>query len=151
MASRACHYQGLKPHSFPGTARLKPCPDTNQIITSCSRKCRNSSRRLKAGGSQDWLPHSQVHPRYSACRRPLAKDFLFQASGVEFGGAVDLAGFAGARETVHAEDARLEIGGQQERIQEAGPAVVERDDVLALVVGEDRLGLAGIVAAELFI
>src|ERR1017187_9625322 len=29
-------------------------------------------RRLKAGGSQDWLPHSQVHTRYSACRRPLA-------------------------------------------------------------------------------
>src|ERR1039458_4366750 len=23
-------------------------------------KCRNSRRRLKAGGSQDWLPHSHV-------------------------------------------------------------------------------------------
>src|ERR1035441_1138935 len=34
-------------------------------------KCRNSRRR-QAGGSQDWLPHSQVHTRYSACRRPLA-------------------------------------------------------------------------------
>ena len=31
-------------------------------------------RRLKAGGSHDWLPHSQVHTRYSACRRPLAAD-----------------------------------------------------------------------------
>src|ERR1039458_1611305 len=28
-------------------------------------------RRLKAGGSQDWLPHSKGHTRYSACRRPL--------------------------------------------------------------------------------
>src|ERR1035438_5824905 len=34
-------------------------------------KCRNSRRRLKAGGSQDWLPHSQAHTRYSACHRPL--------------------------------------------------------------------------------
>src|ERR1039458_8179985 len=50
MACRSCHHQGLKPHSFHGSARLKPCPDTNQIITSCSRKCRNSRRRLKAGG-----------------------------------------------------------------------------------------------------
>src|ERR1039458_5075884 len=49
MASRACHHQGLKPHSFHGSARLKPCPDTNQIITSCRRKWRNSSRRLSAG------------------------------------------------------------------------------------------------------
>src|ERR1035438_9404707 len=47
----------LKPHFFHGSARLKPCPDTNQIITSYSRKCRTSRRRLKAGGSQDWLPH----------------------------------------------------------------------------------------------
>src|ERR1017187_4996168 len=45
MACRSCHHQGLKPHSFHGSARLKPCPDTNQIITSCSRKCRNSRRR----------------------------------------------------------------------------------------------------------
>src|ERR1019366_5547650 len=45
MACRSCHHQGLKPHSFHGSARLKPCPDTNQIITSCSRKCRNSSDR----------------------------------------------------------------------------------------------------------
>src|ERR1035438_93138 len=73
MACRSCHHQRLKPHSFHGSARLKPCPDTNQIITSCSRKCRNSRRRLKAGGSQDWLPHRQVHTRYSACRRPLAR------------------------------------------------------------------------------
>src|ERR1035441_6396279 len=49
IASRSCHHQGLKPHSFRGSARLKPCPDTNQIITSCIRKCRNSSRRLSAG------------------------------------------------------------------------------------------------------
>src|ERR1039458_10202940 len=47
MACRSCHHQGLKPHSFHGSARLKPCPDTNQIITSCSRKCRNSSGRGK--------------------------------------------------------------------------------------------------------
>ena len=32
----------------------------------------NLQRRLKAGCSHDWLPHSQVHTRYSACRRPLA-------------------------------------------------------------------------------
>src|ERR1039458_6821615 len=44
IACRSCHHQGLKPHSFHGSARLKPCPDTNQIITSCSRKCRNSRR-----------------------------------------------------------------------------------------------------------
>src|ERR1035441_6380492 len=56
MACRSCHHQGLKPHSFHGSARLKPCPDTNQIITSCSRKCRNSwqspafSRRLRLRG-----------------------------------------------------------------------------------------------------
>src|ERR1022692_2237429 len=48
MACRSCHHQGLKPHSFHGSARLKPCPDTNQIITSCSRKCRNS--RARPGG-----------------------------------------------------------------------------------------------------
>jgi hypothetical protein len=29
-------------------------------------------RRLKAGCSQDWLPHGQWDTRYSACRRPLA-------------------------------------------------------------------------------
>src|ERR1035438_9412600 len=48
IACRSCHHQGLKPHSFHGSARLKPCPDTNQIITSCSRKCRNSCRRASA-------------------------------------------------------------------------------------------------------
>src|ERR1039457_4551879 len=42
MARRSCHHQGLKPHSFHGSARLKPCPDTNQIITSCSRPGRSS-------------------------------------------------------------------------------------------------------------
>src|ERR1017187_5332148 len=52
IACRSCHHQGLKPHSFHGSARLKPCPETNQIITSCSRKCRNSSRRLSAGVSR---------------------------------------------------------------------------------------------------
>src|ERR1017187_3163877 len=47
IACRSCHHQGLKPHSFHGSARLKPCPDTNQIITSCSRKCRNSRAGLR--------------------------------------------------------------------------------------------------------
>src|ERR1039458_4679328 len=47
MACRSCHHQGLKPHSFHGSARLKPCPFTKQIIKSCSRKCRNSSGRRK--------------------------------------------------------------------------------------------------------
>src|ERR1035441_4211400 len=77
------HYEQVSPspgakaqYLSHGSARLKPCPDTNQIITSCSRKCRNSRRRLKAGGSQDWLPHSQVHTRSSACRRPLADQFF---------------------------------------------------------------------------
>src|ERR1039457_6191971 len=49
IACRSCHHQGLKPHSFHGSARLKPCPDTNQIITSCSRKCRNSRSPLSSG------------------------------------------------------------------------------------------------------
>ena len=42
------------------------------FFASCA-SLRSRSRRLKAGGSQDWLPHSQVHTRYSACRRPLAE------------------------------------------------------------------------------
>ena len=44
IASRSCHHQGLKPYAFRGSARLKPCPDTNQIITSRSRKLRASTR-----------------------------------------------------------------------------------------------------------
>ena len=38
---------------------------------------------------REWLDQAQASPR-------LAQDFLFQSSRVEFGGAVDLAGLAGA-------------------------------------------------------
>src|ERR1017187_2976973 len=77
MACRSCHHQGLKPHSFHGSARLKPCPDTNQIITSCSRKCRNSSRRLSAGAWSFYIsarisgrfPRASTRPRLMPCIR----------------------------------------------------------------------------------
>src|ERR1039458_7735723 len=70
MACRSCHHQGLKPHSFHGSARLKPCPDTNQIITSCSRKCRNSSRRLSAGACGDRrLAHARKSRLKGECRQ----------------------------------------------------------------------------------
>src|ERR1035441_9901509 len=70
MACRSCHHQGLKPHSFHGSARLKPCPDTNQIITSCRRKCRISSRRLSAGACRDRrLAHVRKSRLKGGCRQ----------------------------------------------------------------------------------
>jgi hypothetical protein len=46
------------------------------------QKCRNSRRWLKAGGSQDWLPHSQVHTRHSACRRPLGAGLALSSPSI---------------------------------------------------------------------
>jgi hypothetical protein len=61
---------GAKAHSFRGSAWLKPCPDTNQIITSCSRKCRNSRRRLSAGACGDRrLAHVRKSRLKGGCRQ----------------------------------------------------------------------------------
>src|ERR1017187_6411882 len=63
---------------------------------------------------------------------------------------VDFPRAPGAREIVHAERALAIIGGQQERVQEAAPAVVQRHHEWALLVGENRRGLPRMAAAQFF-
>src|ERR1035441_3987924 len=71
----------LRPPGFGNIFWVAAMPLCGACNLACSRFSGGSfgharvfdprKRRLKAGGSQDWLPHSQVHTRYSARRRPL--------------------------------------------------------------------------------
>ena len=78
---------GLREHFLVAACRsagraILPAAAFQAALSRRCTSCRTGKRRLKAGGSQDWLPHGKMHTRCSVCRTTLAPVSLHQDPAV---------------------------------------------------------------------